>query len=98
MNLTQDYYKYCKSDDIELTEGGSADLGGKAVTEDQEYDGFPEPSMPWRVTALQLTLLQSRIKAFLTGQPAAMAPPRVKRCSEMQHLGTTNKAGNEESS
>lgn len=52
------------------------------------------------MTALQLTLLQSRIKAFLTGQPKAMAASGVKRFSEISNLGTgtSNKAGNEESS
>lgn len=92
------HYRYCKSNDTELDGGGSTDLGGKAVTQDQEYDGSLEPFMPWRVTALQLTLLQSRIKTFLTGQPKAMASPRVKRFSEIPHLGTSNKAENEESS
>lgn len=74
--------------------------GGSAVTQDREYDSFLLPSVPRVVTALQLALLQSRIKAFLTAQPKAMAASRVRWFSETSDIGTgtSNEAGNEESS
>lgn len=71
---------------------------GSSVIQDQEHDNFLVPSKSWVVTPLQVTLLQIRIKPFLTGQPKAMSPPSIKKFSEIPDPGMSNKAGNEQSS
>lgn len=82
----------------ELAQGCTDDLEGKGSVYVQEGNSFLVSSTSWVMTALQLTLLQSRIKAFLSVQPKAMTPPRAKRIFEILDSGTSNKAGNEESS